>query len=245
MTPEIALARGLSAPLPGILDLLGQSGPMARCVLALLGLLSVVSWAIMVERWRRFRHAGRESRALLERLSIGPGFTGVLDLSRHLTHSPLAALYSAFMTEVARFQAKGILAPDGMPISGNPGHLDPRVRVSLVRALEKASLVQSRRFQRFLGFLATTATVAPFIGLFGTVWGIMNAFRSIGAAGGASLAAYAPGIAEALVTTAAGLAAAIPAVAGYNYFVARVRHVDEEMEDFAADLLTRVESLPR
>jgi biopolymer transport protein TolQ len=86
--------------------------------------------------------------------------------------------------------------------------------------------------------------VAPFIGLFGTVWGIMNAFRSIGAAGGASLAAYAPGIAEALVTTAAGLAAAIPAVAGYNYFVARVRHLDEGMEDFAADLMTRVESLP-
>src|SRR5438876_178957 len=84
------------------------------------------------------------------------------------------------------------------------------------------------------------APVPPFIGLFGTVWGIMNAFRSIGAAGAASIAAYAPGIAEALVTTAAGLAAAIPAVAGYNYFVARLRHLDEEMEDFAADLVQRL-----
>jgi biopolymer transport protein TolQ len=87
--------------------------------------------------------------------------------------------------------------------------------------------------------------VAPFIGLFGTVWGIMNAFRAIGAAGGASIAAYAPGIAEALVTTAAGLAAAIPAVAGYNYFVARVRHLEEEIDDFAADLLLRLENTPK
>ena len=101
---------------------------------------------------------------------------------------------------------------------------------------------ERRRFQRLLGFLATTATVAPFIGLFGTVWGIMNAFRTIGALGGASIAAYAPGISEALVATAAGLAAAIPAVAGYNYFIASLRHIDEDMDDFASDLLARLEA---
>ncbi len=139
-------------------------------------------------------------------------------------------------------QAKGLLPPDGRPVSANPGHFDERVKNALMRSIEKSALGESRKFQRFLGFLATTASVAPFIGLFGTVWGIMNAFRSIGAAGGASIAVYAPGIAEALVTTAAGLAAAIPAVAGYNYLVACLRQLDDEMEDFSADLMQRIEA---
>lgn len=235
------LASPLAAPIPGILDLLGQSGPMAIAVLGILGVLSIVSWAIMIERWRRFRAAERESRALRERLAIEPEFGGAREFSRSLAHSPLAALYNAFAEESDRLRARGLLMPDGR-LAENPGHADPRARSALLRVLEKSSMLQTRRFQRLLGFLATTATVAPFIGLFGTVWGIMNAFRSIGAVGGASIAAYAPGISEALVTTAAGLAAAIPAVAGYNYFVAGVRHIDDDMDDFASDLLFRLEA---
>lgn len=241
MTSQITLASHLAAPVPGILDLLGQSGPMALCVLALLAALSIVSWAVMIERWRRFRLADRESRVFLERMSSEPNLAGVADLAPHLVHSPHAALFSAFFEEVARAQSRGQITSEARPTSPNPGHFDPRVRAGVERTLEKSALAQSRRFQRFLGFLATTASVAPFIGLFGTVWGIMNAFRAIGAAGGASIAAYAPGIAEALVTTAGGLAAAIPAVAGFNYFVARVRHLDDDMDDFAADLLHRME----
>jgi biopolymer transport protein TolQ len=245
MLAETLPLRALAAPVPGILDLLGESGPMALVVLGLLAFLSVVSWAIMIERWRRFRAAEREDRALVERLGEEPRLGAAAEFARHLSSSPLADLLAVFADEVARQQDRGGLGEGGAPVSTNPGHLDPRVRGAIERRLEKSSLHQSRRFQRFLGFLATTATVAPFIGLFGTVWGIMNAFRSIGAAGGASIAAYAPGIAEALVTTAAGLAAAIPAVAGYNYFVGRVRHIDEEMEDFAADLLQRLEGPSR
>jgi biopolymer transport protein TolQ len=244
MTATPLLASTL-APIPGILDLLGQSGPMAIVVLGILGLLSIVSWAIMIERWRRFRKAERESRALRERLSIEPELGGAREFARNLGHSPLAALYTAFSEESDRLRARGLLATGGRPGADNPGSaIDGRARSALLRILEKSAMLQRRRFQRLLGFLATTATVAPFIGLFGTVWGIMNAFRTIGAVGGASIAAYAPGISEALVTTAAGLAAAIPAVAGYNYFVAGVRHIDDDMDDFASDLLQRVETSP-
>jgi len=228
------------AAVPGILELLGQSGPMAFVVLGLLGLLSVLSWAIMIERWRRFRAAERESRALREQLTVDVAHAGARELARNLPHSPLAALYTAFAEESDRLRARGLLPGPGRPAEP-PAPTDGRVHGALVRVLEKTSMRERRRFQRLLGFLATTATVAPFIGLFGTVWGIMNAFRTIGAVGGASIAAYAPGISEALVTTAAGLAAAIPAVAGYNYFIASVRHIDDDMDDFASDLLARLE----
>jgi len=240
----------LAAPIPGILDLLGQSGPMAIVVLGLLGVLSILSWAIMIERWRRFRAAERESRAMREQLTVDTALSGARELARSLPHSPLAALYTAFADESDRLRARGLLpapgrAPGGPVVPAVPGvpaaPPDARARGALVRILEKTSMRERRRFQRLLGFLATTATVAPFIGLFGTVWGIMNAFRTIGAVGGASIAAYAPGISEALVTTAAGLAAAIPAVAGYNYFIAGVRHIDDDMDDFASDLLARLE----
>ena len=240
MTQTHLLASTLAAPIPGILDLLGQSGPMAIVVLGLLGMLSVFSWAIMIERWRRFRSAERESRAMRQELAIQATLGESREFARNLGHSPLAALYIAFSEEFDRLRARGLLPSAGRPSESTPpsGAL---ARGALLRVLEKTSMKQRRRFQRLLGFLATTATVAPFIGLFGTVWGIMNAFRTIGAVGGASIAAYAPGISEALVTTAAGLAAAIPAVAGYNYFVARARQIDDDMDDFASDLMERLE----
>src|SRR5207249_10785628 len=107
----------------------------------------------------------------------------------------------------------------------------------LNRALRRAAALEVALLERYLPFLATTASAAPFIGLFGTVWGIMSAFHGIGAQGSASLAVVAPGISEALIATAAGLAAAIPAVIGYNYFVNRVRHWATEMDGFTLDLL--------
>jgi len=245
MTLLLPPARVFAGPTPGLLDLLGQSGPMAIFVLALLSVLSIVSWGIMIERWRKFRSSDREDRALRERLANGAALVSAAEFARHLSHSPLAGLLAAFQEEVARFQARGLLGPDGTAAPHNPGQTEARIRQALERTLEKSAISQSHRFQAFLGFLATTATIGPFVGLFGTVWGIMNAFRSIGAAGVANIAAYAPGIAEALVTTAAGLAAAIPAVVGYNYFIGRVRRLEEEMEDFASDLLLKVEPPPR
>jgi biopolymer transport protein TolQ len=107
--------------------------------------------------------------------------------------------------------------------------------------LRKNASVQLAELERSLGFLATTASATPFIGLFGTVWGIMNAFRGIGVSGTASLAAYAPGIAEALVATAAGLVAAIPAVIGYNHFMGRLRSMDLVIDEFVADFIHRIQ----
>lgn len=245
MAMEPILARSLAAPIPGILDLLGQSGPMAIFVLGLLIALSILSWGVMIERWRRFRSAEREDRALLEKAEEEPSLGLLAEFGRDLPRSPLAGILGSYYDEVRRQTAAGGLTAEGHAPTANPGHIDPRVKATITRKIEKRALELSRAHHRFLGFLATTATVAPFIGLFGTVWGIMNAFRSIGAAGGASIAAYAPGIAEALVTTAAGLAAAIPAVAGYNLFAARARRADESMDDFAADLLNRLDAPPR
>src|SRR5262245_44936321 len=167
------LATPLTPPIPGILDLLGQSGPMAIIVLGLLGTLSVLSWAIMFERWRRFRAAERESRALREQMTVDAGHSSARELARNLPHSPLAALYTAFAEESDRLRARGLLPGPGRPASEPPPPSDGRAHGALVRVLEKTSMRERRRFQRLLGFLATTATVAPFIGLFGTVWGIM------------------------------------------------------------------------
>jgi biopolymer transport protein TolQ len=112
---------------------------------------------------------------------------------------------------------------------------------AVARVLRKNASVQMAELERSLGFLATTASATPFIGLFGTVWGIMNAFRGIGVSGTTSLAAYAPGIAEALVATAAGLAAAIPAVIGYNYYLGRLRGMDLLIDEFIADFIHRTQ----
>ncbi|MDP3259753.1 MAG: MotA/TolQ/ExbB proton channel family protein, partial [Thermodesulfovibrionales bacterium] len=110
-------------------------------------------------------------------------------------------------------------------------------KAEIKRSLRRFSALESAKLEKYLSFLATTGSTTPFIGLFGTVWGIMNAFRGIGAAGSASLAVVAPGIAEALITTAAGLAAAIPAVIAYNYYLSRARQLIIEMEDFSEELL--------
>ncbi|MFA4829996.1 MAG: MotA/TolQ/ExbB proton channel family protein, partial [Thermodesulfovibrionales bacterium] len=112
-----------------------------------------------------------------------------------------------------------------------------RDRAEIKRLLRRYEALETAKLEKYLSFLATTGSTTPFIGLFGTVWGITNAFRGIGAAGSASLAVVAPGIAEALITTAAGLAAAIPAVIAYNYYLSRARQAIIEMEDFAEELL--------
>ena len=152
--------------------------------------------------------------------------------ARKLRESPLAQLYSAAYHEVS-----------GVPEVADPVLDDgdeglPADRLEAVhRALRRAAGLEVAALERYLPFLATTASAAPFIGLFGTVWGVMTAFHGIGTQGSASLAVVAPGISEALVATAAGLGAAIPAVMGYNYFVNRVRHWATEMDGFMLDLL--------
>ena len=200
---------------------------MAKFVLFVLVAFSVVSWGIMLERWRTFGKAQRESDVFLDRFKKGGGLAAIQDATANLKSSPLAGLFRAAFREISLNPPAGESA-DSATIS------------ALDRVLRKSTSVQVTDLEKSLGFLATTAGATPFIGLFGTVWGIMNAFRGIGVSGTASLAAYAPGIAEALVATAAGLAAAIPALIGYNHFQRRLRLFEASMEEFSADMVHRV-----
>lgn len=201
---------------------------MAKFVLVVLVAFSVFSWGIIAERYRTFSRAARESDLFLERFRKGGGLAAIQDATAPLVTSPLAALFRAAFREIS-------LNPPAASGAADPAMVD-----ALDRVLRKNVSVQVTDLEKSLGFLATTAGATPFIGLFGTVWGIMNAFRGIGVTGTASLAAYAPGIAEALVATAAGLFAAIPALIGYNYFQRRLRLFEAGMEEFSADMIHRV-----
>ncbi len=207
--------------------LVAGASSMAKFVLFVLLGFSVVSWGIIAERWRAFTRAQRESDTFLDRFKKGGGLAAIQDSTAGLRSSPLAHLFRAGFREIS-------LNPP--PAEG----ADPETVQALDRVLRKHASVQVTELERSLGFLATTAGATPFIGLFGTVWGIMNAFHGIGVTGTASLAAYAPGIAEALVATAAGLFAAIPALIGYNHFMRRLRLFEAGMDEFSADMIHRV-----
>jgi biopolymer transport protein TolQ len=213
----------------GALQLILQSGPVVQAVLLVLVLFSVVSWAIIAERSRSYRRARRDNARVARALRQAGRASDLRSIAEASELAPCSALLRAAAQEIR-------LA------SGNPGHADER---DLDRALRQAILGEMARLERRLGFLATTGSVTPFIGLFGTVWGIMNAFHGIGAAGSASLATVAPGISEALIATAAGLAAAIPAVMAYNHFVISLRTFRSEMEGFSLELLRWCDRLAR
>jgi biopolymer transport protein TolQ len=215
----------------GVLDLIWSAGPIAKVVLAVLAVFSIVSWALVVEKWWQFRRVRGQTLGFLKIFREGrrPGM--VAAAAKKFRDSPLAQLYAAAYGELAGGHEMGDhVGDDGEEVSTN------RLEAT-DRAMRRAAGLEIAQLERYLPFLATTASACPFIGLFGTVWGIMSAFHGIGTQGSASLAVVAPGISEALVATAAGLGAAIPAVIGYNYFVNRVKHWATEMEGFALDML--------
>jgi biopolymer transport protein TolQ len=208
-----------------LLDLLRQTGFVARLVLLVLAAFSVWSWAIMWERRRTFRTVEAETEDFLRLFRAERNLTLVRDRIPEKMRTPLCALFRAGYHELAR------AAPGRGP---DPAREAVGLR-NIDRGLSRAAQEETVGLERGLGFLATTASATPFIGLFGTVWGIMNAFHGIGLTGSASLAAVAPGIAEALINTAAGLGAAIPAVVGYNHFLGRIRRMGVQMENFASE----------
>ncbi len=218
-----------AAPGLDVWSLVLSAGPMIKFVLLALAVFSIASWGIMAERYRRFRRAEEQSHGFLERFHKGGGLAAIQDDTKELRWSPIADIYRAGFREISLNPST-----EGSTLRGESLEAVDRV-------LRKNASVQLAELERSLGFLATTASATPFIGLFGTVWGIMNAFRGIGVSGTASLAAYAPGIAEALVATAAGLAAAIPAVIGYNHFLGRLRGMDLLIDEFIADFIHRIQ----
>jgi biopolymer transport protein TolQ len=219
----------------GVAELVLSAGPIAKVVLSILAVFSIICWALIVEKWWEFRRIRRESQRFVRIFRDARRFSVVYGAAKKHRESPLAQLYLAAGQELAS-TVGGVEITDHVLEDTDEGLAPERVE-SISRAMRRAAAAEVARMERYLPFLATTASSAPFIGLFGTVWGIMTSFQSIGAQGSANLAVVAPGISEALIATAAGLGAAIPAVMGYNFFVNRVKRWAVEMDGFSLELL--------
>jgi biopolymer transport protein TolQ len=208
------------------LALIWHASWLVQLVLLLLLILSVISWTIIAFKWRELRRAEQDSEAFLEVYHEG-SFDAAYEAARDLDRGPLSAVFlEAYgeMNRMARFSGQSVLE------ALTEGHLR-----ALAQKIAWTGSREALRLERGLPFLATTGNAAPFIGLFGTVIGIINAFEEIGQAGTASLAVVAPGIAEALIATAAGLVAAIPATIFYNYFVGELRGLAAAIDLFRAE----------
>jgi len=212
-------------------QLLATTGPVARIVLLILLVFSVLSWAIILRKYRTFKVARRESREFLRIFRGSKKLSEIRASCQALKASPLAEVFLGGYREIE----------NQVVVSENPGKPHVRSIEAIQRSLAIASSSELTRMEQWLPWLATTGAVTPFIGLFGTVWGIIDAFHGLGASGTATLRSVAPGISEALVTTAAGLFAAIPAVMAYNQFVQRVKEFGSLMDDFALEFINIVE----
>lgn len=215
-----------------IVQMVFNAGFMVQFVLLTLLFFSVTSWAIIIIKYRYVRKALSESLAFTDFFWKKRDFTDAFAYTKQLRASPVARVFRAGYMEFKRFNTSD--GPDGRDFE------IPAI-TSIERTLQRSVSAEVGKLNQLVPFLATTGNTTPFIGLFGTVWGIMNSFHGIGERGSASLAVVAPGISEALVATAAGLAAAIPAVVAYNYFTQKIRMVDSEMRNFSADFLNIVE----
>jgi len=217
-----------------LLGMVLDAGLMVQFVLLLLFVFSVVSWAIIFLKYRYYRKVNKENDAFASDYTRSSKLSDVMPAAKKYDNSTLAEVFRVGYTELTRINKQASDAAGGDEISLSS--LD-----NLERAMNRACNTEMTKLESALGFLATTGSASPFIGLFGTVWGIMDTFKGIGARGTATLAVVAPGISEALIATAAGLAAAIPAVIFYNYFLNQSKNMVQEMENFASELLNIVE----
>lgn len=239
-----------------IVQMVVHAGPMVKFVLLVLFLFSVISWAIIFTKYRLLSRAKRETANFMELFWESRDLKKVYMESEALDFSPVARLFRAGYAEFSRFRKlqstysdegqsqpgrqEGRAGDGDHAVKDEPSRTRQALMDNLERSLKKASIDQNKRLERSLSFLATTGNTTPFIGLFGTVWGIMESFRGIGMKGSANLAVVAPGISEALIATAAGLAAAIPAVVAFNYFSQKVLSLQAEMDIFTTDFLSMV-----
>lgn len=216
-----------------------HAGPVGQLVMLTLLVFSVVSWSIVVMKFRAFKRVRLDTEDFLESFWGSANLNEAHDAAHRFEDSPQAATFVAGFGElqkINRIRARKDESGTGETLDMQLATMD-----NLKRAIRKAETEEIGSLHRNLPFLATTGSAAPFIGLFGTVWGIMASFHDIGQRGSASLAVVAPGISEALVATAAGLAVAIPAVIFYNYFANRLDEVENEMHTFSTDFLNLVE----
>jgi len=223
----------------GVLDLVLRSGPVAKFVLLILLTFSVVSWGIILHKLWYLLRVQRQTAAFREIFRRSTKFSEVQAVCRTFERSPLVGIFLAGYAEL-NTQLKQAPQEGDSPAGGPPRPMLKSLP-AVDRALLRAAAVEVTKLERRLPLLATTASITPFIGLFGTVWGIMTSFQRIASVGSTSLGVVAPGIAEALIATAAGLFAAIPAVYFYNHFVAVVKDLTAAMDDFALEFLNIAE----
>lgn len=213
------------------LKLIVDASLIVQGVLLILVFFSVFSWAIIVFKRKTLRSANSQSKKFLKIFQESKNLSEVNRAAKTYQASPLAVLFRSGYKELA-YQSQS-----------SKGHISPKKLETVNRALVKTSNQEISRLEKRMSFLATTGSVTPFIGLFGTVWGIMDAFQRIGIVKSAGLDTVAPGIAEALIATAAGLFAAIPAVIAYNYFLHQIKDLITEMDDFSFEFLNIVERI--
>ncbi len=199
------------------MEMVSNTGVVAKLVLLILALLSLLSWGIILGKWGLFRRAQVQSGRFIKAFRRAGRMQELTAVAEQFKPSPLVTVFEGAVEELKK-------------AGGNR-------TVTVQRAMQIASSEELTRLETRLPWLATTGSIAPFVGLFGTVWGIIDAFHGLGSAGAATLRAVAPGISEALITTAAGLFAAVPAVVAYNYFLQRIREFAARMDDFSLELL--------
>lgn len=217
-----------------ILTIISRSGLVAKGVLVLLLFFSIVSWAIIADRFFAFRRTRSQNGQFYRLFRKANSMQDLANVAMRYRSSVFARMYLMVFNEL---QPRSESASAATVKS-----LSSLTHQMIDRIVSRAGISEQTKMEKNLSFLATTASATPFIGLFGTVWGIINAFESIGGARSTDLSVVAPGIAEALIATAMGLAAAIPAVIGYNFFIHNVRAFASEMEEFSMELLTYVEN---
>jgi biopolymer transport protein TolQ len=228
---------GLSIPQQhDILELVKGSGLLVQLVLYLLIGFSIASWGIIFYKFKQMRKAKKESAEFIEIFWDRRNLSSIHDASRELKASPVAQVFRAGYEELVRVsRTKKDFSP-GESFTTELGGVE-----NVSRAMKRATSVEITKLEKSLTFLATTASTSPFVGLFGTVWGIMNAFRGLSVTHSSSIQAVAPGIAEALIATAAGLAAAIPALMAYNHFAERIKVLAADMDNFSHEFLNIAE----
>ena len=212
-----------------IVDLVQSTGPVAQFVLLTLLAFSILSWAIILTKWSLLRRARLQSGRFLRAFRRAQRLQDIAAVADQFRPSPLVGVFEGGFTEYKR------------QLSGPEGAL--RSVTAVQRGMQIGASEEISRLERNVPWLAITAAVTPFIGLFGTVWGIIDAFHGLGTAGAATLRAVAPGISEALITTAAGLAAAIPAVIAYNLIGSSIRGFAARGDDFCLEVLNAIETI--
>ncbi len=223
--PDPSLYSGLT----GVVEMLGNIGGVAMGVLVLLLIASLYSWFVIFGKMAQFGKAAKESRLFIQAFRKATRLQEIAALSEEYTHSPLALVFQS-VYETYKRQTGG---------SGPPRNLVPLERSAQMAANETVT-----SFEHRMTWLATIAATSPFVGLFGTVIGVIDAFHGLGTAGAATLRVVAPGISEALITTAAGLFVAVPAVVAYNQLTGRIRVFASAIDDFARELLNSLDEIP-